>query len=141
MDMIGLNRQFHNLPAALSTLLLNECATVLGNRATKHGLAALGTPHQVVDDKVDAVFISLVFHVDIVAYNNISFYKYRLLERRLKPEKAPNCYRLNGAASGGLNSVSVGTQRVRAADGDDVRVAPGKAALARAGQASHDGVG
>ena len=60
MAMIGLNRQFQNLPALLSTLLLDEGLAVFGDTAPKHGFAALGTPDQVVDDKVDAVFISLV---------------------------------------------------------------------------------
>jgi hypothetical protein len=45
----------------------------------------------VVDDKVDAVFISLVIHVEIVSYFDIYFYTISL-QRRLKPGKAPNRY-------------------------------------------------
>jgi hypothetical protein len=112
MDMIGLNRQFQNLPALLSTLLLDEGLAVFGDTAPKHGFAALGTPEQVVDDKVDAVFISLVIHVDMVPLNNAFINKYHLFERRLKPGKAPNCDRSNGVACGGLKSVSVTTAPV-----------------------------
>jgi hypothetical protein len=107
--VIGLNHQLHNLPPAFSALLFDKCTTVLGNGATQHRLTALGTPDQVVDDKVDAVFISLVFHVDIVAYNNIVIYKDRLFEGRLKPGKAPNLWGSIPEACGGLKSVSVRT--------------------------------
>jgi hypothetical protein len=70
MDMIGLNRQLQHSPTLLGTFLLDEGLAVLGDSPTQHRFAALGTPDQVVDDKVDAVFISLIFHVDIVAYND-----------------------------------------------------------------------
>ena len=112
MDMIGLYCQFQYLPTLLSTLLLDEGLAVLSDTAPKHGFPALGTPDQVVDDKVDAVFISLIIHVDIVVYNNILINKRRSFEGRLKPEKAPNCYRSNGAACGGLKSVSVNINSV-----------------------------
>jgi hypothetical protein len=105
--VIGLNRQLHKLPPAFSALLFDKCTTVLRNGATQHRLTALGTPDQVVDDKVDAVFISLVFHVDIVAYNNTVIYKDRLFEGRLKPGKAPNLWGSIPEACGGLKSVSV----------------------------------
>ena len=71
MDMIGLNRQFNNCPPLLSRFPLDEGLTVVGDTPPKHGLAAFGTPDQVVDDKVDAVFISLIIHVDVVLYNDI----------------------------------------------------------------------
>jgi hypothetical protein len=87
MDMIGLDRQLQHLPALFSTLLLNKGLAVFGDTTTKHGFTALGTPDQVVDDKVDAVFISLIIHVDIAPYNNTIIYKYRLLKSRLKPAK------------------------------------------------------
>lgn len=65
VDMIRLNCQLHNRPPLLDTLLLDEQATVLSNGATEHSFAPLGTPDEVVDDKVDTVFVSLIFHVDI----------------------------------------------------------------------------
>src|SRR5712691_12321755 len=47
VDMIGLNRQFHNRPSLLGTLLLDEQATVLSDGATQHSFAPLGTPDEV----------------------------------------------------------------------------------------------
>ena len=69
--MIGLNRQFQNRPTLLDTFLLDEGLTILSDGTTQHGLAPLETPDQVVDDKVDTVFIALVVHVEIVEYNNV----------------------------------------------------------------------
>lgn len=106
MDVIGLNRQFQDCPTLFGALLLNKDLTFLGDGATQYRFAALGTPDQVVDDKVDAVFISLVIHVEIVAYFDIHFYII-VLQRRLKPGKAPNRYHSNGAACGGLKPISV----------------------------------
>ena len=79
------------LPALLSTLLCNEGLAVFGDTAAKYSLTALGTPDQVVDDMVDAVFISLIIHVGIVVYNNTLINKSRAVEVRLKPEKVPHC--------------------------------------------------
>ena len=68
--MIGLHRQLHNGPPTLGTFLLDEQPTVLSNGATKDSFAPLGAPEEMGDDQVDAVCISLAFHVDIVEYNN-----------------------------------------------------------------------
>jgi|SRR5712691_3663101 len=110
MDVIWLNRQFENCPSLLGTLLFDEGLAVLGDSATQYRFAALRTPDQVVDDKVDAVFISLVFHVDIVVYNNMYFYR-ESLDGRLKPEKAPNLWGSIPEACGGLKSVSVSNRK------------------------------
>jgi len=92
MDMIGLNRQLHNRPTLLGTLLLDEGLTVLSDSATEHGFPSLGTPDQVVDDKVDTVFIPLIIHVDIVVYND-TLINNKVLQEGLKPrEKAPNLW-------------------------------------------------
>jgi hypothetical protein len=107
MDMIGLDRQLQYLPTLLRTLLLNKGLAVFGDTAPKHSLTALGTPDQVVDDKVDAVFISLVIYVDKYIVNDTEINMRSSVQSRLKPEKAPNCYRSNGAACGGLKPVSV----------------------------------
>jgi hypothetical protein len=107
MDMIGLDRQLQYLPALLNTLLLDKGLAILGDTATKHRFTALGTPDQVVDDKVDAVFIALGIHVDAYSINDTEINMCSSVQRRLKPEKAPNCYRSNGAACGGLKPVSV----------------------------------
>ena len=52
------------------------------------------------------MFISLIIHVDIEHITHLNQQEW-FFEGRLKPEKAPNCYRLNGVACGGLKSVSV----------------------------------
>jgi hypothetical protein len=54
------------LPALLSTLLLNGGWAVFDDTAAKYGLTALGTPDQVAEDVVDAMFISLIIHAGIV---------------------------------------------------------------------------
>ncbi len=105
MDMIGLNRQLHNRPPTLSTFLFNEGTTVLRNGATQNGFASLGAPDQVVNDQVDAVFISLIFHVDIIVYKDILNNK--VLQEGLKPRrKAPNLWGSIPEACGGLKPVS-----------------------------------
>jgi hypothetical protein len=87
MDMIRLNRQFQDCPTLFGTLLLNKGLAFFGDRSTQDGLAALRAPDKVVDNKVDAVFISCIFHVEIVSQFDAYFYKSRLLQRRLKPGK------------------------------------------------------
>src|SRR5262245_45345966 len=62
--MVWLNRQFQDVPTFLSTLLLDKVLTVLGDTATKDGFAPLWAPDEVVNDKVDTVFISVIFHVE-----------------------------------------------------------------------------
>lgn len=107
MDMIGLNRQRHNRPPTFSTLLFNEGTAVLRNGATQHGFPSLGTPDQMVDDQVDAVFISLIFHVDIRVCKDI-LNNNKVLQEGLKPRrKAPHLWGLIPAACGGLKPVSV----------------------------------
>ena len=90
--MIGLDRQVQYLPTLLSTLLLDEGLAVFGDTATKQGLSALRTPDQMVDDKVDAVFISLAVHVDYYRINNTKINMRRSHQSRLKPRKA-SCIR------------------------------------------------
>jgi hypothetical protein len=106
VEVIGLYRQLQDLPILLSTLLLDEGVAVLGDTATKHGFTALGTPDQVVDDKGDAVFISLVIHVVITAYSDKYIYNISL-EGRRKPWQAPNVWGSIPDACGGLKAVSV----------------------------------
>ena len=44
VNVIGLHRQLQNLPALLSTLLLDKDLTVLGNSASQDSFATLGAP-------------------------------------------------------------------------------------------------
>ena len=105
--MIRLNRQFQDGPTLFDTFLFNKGVTLFGDLAPKHRFPALRAPDQVIHNQVDAVFISYIVHVEIITKFDIYFYKYRLLKRRLKPEKAPNHYHSNGVACGGLKPISV----------------------------------
>ena len=70
MDMVWLNGQLKNRPPFLSAFLLNECLAILDDSSTEYGFAALRTPDEMVDNEVDTVFVSLVFHVVIIAFIN-----------------------------------------------------------------------
>jgi hypothetical protein len=80
-----LNRQCQNFPTLLSILLLDKGLAVLGDTAPKHGFTALGTPDQVVNNQVDAVFISSVVHVDEYNTNNMEINMRLSVQGRLKP--------------------------------------------------------
>src|SRR5712692_9111383 len=63
MNMLRLNRQLDNLPSLLLTFLPEQSFTVLCHRPGKHGLTALRTPDQVIDNEMDAVLVALVCHM------------------------------------------------------------------------------
>lgn len=65
--MVGLDSELQDNPALLSAFLLDKRFASFGNFANKDAFAALWAPDEVVNDKVDAVFISDIFHVDIIA--------------------------------------------------------------------------
>ena len=106
VDVIGLNRRLKNLPAFLGTLLFDRGLAILSNGDAQHGFAPLWAPDQMVDDKVDAVFISLIIHVDIILHNDILINR-NVLRHRLKPWKAPDLRGSILEACGGLKPVSV----------------------------------
>ena len=56
----------------LFAFLLDKRFACFGNVANKDTLAAFWTPDEVVDNKVDAVFISDIFHVAMI----YSIYQY-----------------------------------------------------------------
>ena len=64
--MIGLNGKFQNLPPSFSALLLDKSAALGGDVATQDGFTSLRAPDEMVDDEVNAVFVSLIVHVDMV---------------------------------------------------------------------------
>jgi hypothetical protein len=70
MDVVGLDGQFQDGLALLGTLLPNQGATRLGNLPAQHGFAPLRVPDEVVHNQVDTVFVSLIFRVGRVLYNN-----------------------------------------------------------------------
>jgi hypothetical protein len=64
-DVVGLDCQFLDVPAVLGAHGFDQLPASLGDILYKDGLPPLGTPDQVVDDHMDPVFVSLIFHVDI----------------------------------------------------------------------------
>jgi hypothetical protein len=66
MDVVGLDGQFQDVPTFLAALVLDPLPAVLRHVAREDGLAALGTPDEMVDDEMDSVFIALIFHVDSI---------------------------------------------------------------------------
>jgi hypothetical protein len=62
MDMIGVDRQFHDLPSLLGARLLHQPPTVYGNRIFEDSLAARPRPDEVIEDEMNPVFVALVLH-------------------------------------------------------------------------------
>ena len=62
MNVVGLDVQLLDSPTALLAFLLNQIAAVPGNISHQNGFSAFGGPDQMIEDQVDAVFISLIFH-------------------------------------------------------------------------------
>src|SRR5258708_7441923 len=60
VDMIGLDSERQNLPPMLRTLTCDQLPAACGHRLYQHRLAAAWAPDEVIDDEMDAVFISLV---------------------------------------------------------------------------------
>jgi hypothetical protein len=73
VDVIGLDGQFLDVPTLLRTLGLDELAAVLGHLAHQDRLSPLGTPDEVVDDEMNPVLITLIFHVDSLQDFDIFF--------------------------------------------------------------------
>ncbi len=63
MDVIRLDRQFLDVPPVLGTLRLDQCPAVARDLAREDRLASLRTPDEVVDDKVDSMFVALILDV------------------------------------------------------------------------------
>jgi len=63
MDVIGLDGKLKNFPSLFLALFFKELATVGGNTVDQNRLAPLGTPDEVIDNQVNSVFISLIFHM------------------------------------------------------------------------------
>jgi hypothetical protein len=119
--MVGLDRQLKNLPALLNTLLLDEGLAVLHAIITKHSFMPLGTPDWMIDEKVDAVFITLVFHVNDYIRDNTEINKRCSLQSRLKLKKAPNVWRSIPDTCGGLASVLLGLLEAHGRQGGRLR--------------------
>jgi hypothetical protein len=68
MDVIGLDRQLFDVPAPFLALGFNDRPTVPRDGAREDRFPSLGTPDKVVEDKVNPVLISLVFHVGSICF-------------------------------------------------------------------------
>src|SRR5215831_10304697 len=60
VEVIGLDSERQYLPALLSTLALQQLTTPRRDWPNEYRLPAARTPDEVIDDEMDAVFISLV---------------------------------------------------------------------------------
>lgn len=58
--MVGLNGEGYHLPPFLSTLAFEQLPTPCRHWPHEHWLAAAWAPDEVLDDEMDAVFLSLV---------------------------------------------------------------------------------
>ena len=61
MDMVGLDGERQYLPAFLSALAFQQFTAPRRYRSNEHRLPAARTPDEVIDDAVNAMFVSLVF--------------------------------------------------------------------------------
>src|SRR3981081_1276381 len=66
MDMIRLESQCKKCPSLLFALFCNEFLTAILELAYKNGLSSLGTPDEMIDDQMDAMFISLVLKLVLI---------------------------------------------------------------------------
>src|SRR5690606_22238347 len=67
LHVVGLYRQFKNVPAQLVALLTNQTSAIAGNVADQHLFPALRRPYEVIHDEVYPVLVSLIFHAQPVA--------------------------------------------------------------------------
>jgi hypothetical protein len=73
VDVIGRDRQFLDVPVLLGALGLNELAAVRGDVPNQDRLPPFGTPNEVVDNQVNAVFVSLLFHANRLPAIDVDF--------------------------------------------------------------------
>jgi hypothetical protein len=85
VDVIGLDRQSHDLPPVLCRYLPHELLQAVPHWPNQHPAAPLGTPDDVVHRQVDVVSFVLVVHVDIVSFFNSARKAEGPFIRRLKP--------------------------------------------------------
>jgi hypothetical protein len=83
--MIGLNRQLDHGPLMLCGYLVDDLLQAMAYRANEHLAPPLGAPDDVVHDKVYAMLLVLIVHVDSKAWNNTGRKPERPFIPRLKP--------------------------------------------------------
>jgi len=70
MDMVWLNSQFEDLPPLNTAFLPDDLFAIFCDRPLENWFSPFGAPDQVIENKMDSVFVSLIFHVDIIMFNN-----------------------------------------------------------------------
>jgi hypothetical protein len=66
MHMLWLNGTLNNIPSVFLAFVLDQRFAILGYIASKDRFSTFGCPHQMIEDQVHPMFISLVtvlFHV------------------------------------------------------------------------------
>jgi hypothetical protein len=70
MDMVCLNSQFEDLPPLNTAFLPDDLFAIFCYKPLENRFSSLRAPDQVIDNKMDSMFVSLIFHVDIIMYDN-----------------------------------------------------------------------
>lgn len=70
MEVIGLNRQFNHRPVVFYRYRTNNLFQTRAYWTNQHLAPPLGTPDDMVHDKVCTVLFVLILHIDNVPYDN-----------------------------------------------------------------------
>jgi len=62
MNVVGIDRQFQDMPAMPGAPGFKELATISSNCAGEDRFASFRGPNQVIDNQVDSMFVALIFH-------------------------------------------------------------------------------
>ncbi len=71
VDMVRLYCQVENIPSFQQCLFADNPLAISGNGVSQNSLSPLRAPDKVVDNKVDPMLVSLIFHVEYISYINI----------------------------------------------------------------------
>jgi len=86
MEMIRLDSQCKNCPSLLFALFFNEFLTAILELSYKNGLSSLGTPDEMIDDQMDAMFISLVLKLALIC--RFHLFNIQDFRQAVKPKQA-----------------------------------------------------
>lgn len=71
--MIRHNFKRKDFSVKLTSLIINNLFKAIFNLINKNFFTPLGTPYQVVVQKIYVMFVSFVFHVDSIQYINTKY--------------------------------------------------------------------
>ncbi len=116
MDMIRLDSQCKNAPSLLFARCFNELLTAILELSSKNGLSSLGTPDEMIDDQMDAMFISLGlklarlcrFHPFKIQHVHQAVKPQRLLAQVREKPASPPGFKPQRLAAGSLSVKSIG---------------------------------